>query len=300
MLDQPNNSQAEAVQAALSVFSLSLNDPNLSDGYKALLLQMPSESTLFERATEQIDPVALHAALNQLTFKLTHHTARALEQAYHTCHQDKPYAYNALDAGQRSLKNTVLGYLTQHPEHQQLAIQQCANAQHMTDRIAALTHAVHCGVHGYDTALAQFYTDFKHEALALDKWFAVQASQPRCSQVDVLGRIRVLLEHPDFTLKNPNRARSILSNLTLKNPSVFHDHSGQGYMLWANAVIALNAINPQIAARLARALDRWSKLPQPLQTHAKQQLNRILQIDQLSTDVQEIISKALNNIISVE
>lgn len=199
-------------------------------------------------------------------------------------------------ASQRALKNVALAYLVTAAadEEMNVAKLQYAASNNMTDRMAALSNIVHNGP-GNPPELAEFFERFKNEALAVDKWFMLQATVPASNEnVNTLQAVRELLKHPSFTLKNPNRARSLLAAFAMQNPSVFHSHSGEGYALWADLVIELNTINPQVAARMARGLDRWTKLVPALQEKAHKQLERILNTDKLSPDVREVIGKALD------
>jgi aminopeptidase N len=132
---------------------------------------------------------------------------------------------------------------------------------------------------------------FKHDDLVIDKWFALQATTPDL-EGDVLPKMRQLLLHPDFHIRNPNRARSLLSAYC-SNPSAFHRTDAAGYVFWSERVLELDAFNPQVAARLARALDRWRKLSQPYQSAAQEALRRVAAKSDLSADVREVISSAL-------
>ena len=141
-------------------------------------------------------------------------------------------------------------------------------------------------------ALDRFYAMFKHDALVLDKWFALQ-----CGRVDrggdVLASVKRLLAHPDFSIKNPNRARSVLSTYCQGNPAAFHRADAGGYVLWAEKVMELDAFNPQVAARLARALDRWEILAEPYKAAARIAIERVAAKPDLSADVREVVSRAL-------
>ena len=139
--------------------------------------------------------------------------------------------------------------------------------------------------------LSHFYDDFKEEALVIDKWFSLQASSPATN----VNAVRRLMRHPSFTLKNPNRARSLLFAFCSSNPAQFHAIDGSGHAFWAEQVIALDAINPQVAARLARTLDRWRKYTPVLQKSMRKALEKVSSTKKLSNDVAEIIGKALAN-----
>ena len=206
------------------------------------------------------------------------------------------YEYNAVAASQRALKNVALAYLVAAGDDEELNVAkaQYAASNNMTDRMAALSNIVHNGP-GNPPELAEFFDRFKNEALAVDKWFMLQATVPASNEgVNTLNTVRELLKHPAFTLKNPNRARSLVAAFAMQNPSVFHSHSGEGYALWATLVIELNSINPQVAARMARGLDRWTKLIPALQDKARAQLEKIFNTKDLSPDVREVIGKALD------
>jgi aminopeptidase N len=171
-----------------------------------------------------------------------------------------------------------------------LAQQQFEKAGNMTDRSAALVAMIHSGAEA-GPYLKNFYEDFESEALVVDKWFAMQAAAPT---TNVAG-VRKLMQHPAFTLKNPNRARSLIFNFTSGNPSQFHAADGSAYEFWAEHVIKLDAINPQVAARLARGMDRWRRYAPALQAKMKRALEKVAARAKLSNDVLEVVTKALAN-----
>jgi len=141
-------------------------------------------------------------------------------------------------------------------------------------------------------ALARFHKLFQHDALVLDKWFALQGGA--CDRGgNVLPAVKQLMKHPDFQIKNPNRARSLIFSYCSANPGAFHRADAAGYVFWSERVIELDAINPQVAARLARALDRWSKLAEPYRTAAREAIARVAARAELSNDVREVVTRAL-------
>ncbi|HLO95705.1 MAG TPA: aminopeptidase N C-terminal domain-containing protein, partial [Burkholderiaceae bacterium] len=133
---------------------------------------------------------------------------------------------------------------------------------------------------------------FRHEALVVDKWFALQARAAEHGG-KTFARVKQLLQHPDFTLKNPNRARSLLASLCMFNPAAFHRADAAGYVLWAEQVLQLDAINPQLAGRVARAMDRWTVLAEPYRSAAREAIARVAAKPELSNDVREIVERAL-------
>ena len=172
------------------------------------------------------------------------------------------------------------------------AYQRFKDAGNMTDRQNALLALLGAGHELAQPALQRFHALFRHEALVIDKWFALQGGAVD-RQGQVLPQVRQLMKHADFSLKNPNRARSLIFSYCSANPGAFHRSDAAGYVFWSEQVIALDAINPQVAARLARALDRWKKLAEPYRHAAEEALRRVAAKADLSNDVREVISRAL-------
>jgi len=128
----------------------------------------------------------------------------------------------------------------------------------------------------------------------IDKWFTLQATAPE-KDGKVFARAKALMQHPDFTLRTPNRARSLLMALCQSNPAAFHRADAAGYVFWADRVIEIDPINPQLAARLARALDHWRRLAEPYRSAAREAIARVAARTDLSDDVREIVSRALQD-----
>jgi aminopeptidase N len=168
------------------------------------------------------------------------------------------------------------------------------DAHNMTDRFNALSALVSAGHELAGDALQRFYNLFSREALVMDKWFALQAGA--CDRGgNVLPVVRHLMLHPDFHIKNPNRARSLIFSFCSANPGAFHRSDAAGYVFWSERVLELDAINPQVAARLARALDRWRKLAEPYRSAAHEAIQRVAAKTDLSNDVREVVSRALSH-----
>ncbi|MFI4927193.1 MAG: aminopeptidase N C-terminal domain-containing protein, partial [Burkholderiales bacterium] len=172
------------------------------------------------------------------------------------------------------------------------AYQRFKDASNMTDRFNALAALVSAGSDLAAAALQRFHAMFKNEPLVLDKWFALQAGAPDRGG-NVLPIVKQLMAHPDFNIRNPNRARSVIFSYCSANPGGFHRSDAAGYVFWGDRVIELDAINPQVAARLARALDRWKKLAEPLRGAAREAIARVAAKPDLSNDVREVVSRAL-------
>ncbi|MNQ37831.1 Aminopeptidase N [compost metagenome] len=270
-----------------------LADDTLDPAFRELALILPSETIIAERMA-QVDPQAIHAARQFMRRTIAAALKPELLAQYHANQTPGEYSPDALSAGKRALKNLALSYLLIAPEAAELDLArlQFDNAGNMTDRAAALAALIHSGSQPHaQAALASFYADFENEALVVDKWFAMQAAAPT---TDVQA-VRQLMTHPAFTLKNPNRARSLIFNFTNGNPSHFHAQDGSGYAFWAEQVIALDALNPQVAARLARSMDRWRRYVPALQSPMRDALEKVAGQASLSNDVMEVVSKALAN-----
>jgi aminopeptidase N len=176
------------------------------------------------------------------------------------------------------------------------AYQRFKDARQMTDRHGALSALVDGHSPLAAAALQRFHALFADDDLVIDKWFNLQARAPEPLGAEagvVLPRVKALLLHPDFSLKNPNRARALLAGLFRDNPAAFHRADAAGYVFWADRVLEIDAFNPQLASRLARALDRWRALAEPWRSAARAAVARVAAAPKLSDDVREIVTKAL-------
>lgn len=172
------------------------------------------------------------------------------------------------------------------------AFQRFKDAGNMTDRQNALMALVVSGHSLATDALARFHTMFRREALVIDKWFTLQAGAPDRNG-NVLTAVRQLMNHADFNLRNPNRARSLISTYCHANPGAFHRLDAAGYVFWSERVMELDGMNPQVASRLARAMDRWKKLAEPYRSAAREAIARVAAKPDLSNDVREVVTRAL-------
>jgi aminopeptidase N len=268
-----------------------LIDSTLDPAFRELALILPSETIIAEQM-DVVDPQAIHTARQFMRRTIGTYLKPELLSEYHANETPGAYSPDALSAGKRALRNLCLSYMMVTPDMAELKLaqQQFEKAGNMTDRSAALVAMIHSGAEA-GPYLKNFYEDFESEALVIDKWFAMQAAAPTTN----VAAVRKLMEHSAFTLKNPNRARSLIFNFTSGNPSQFHAADGSAYEFWAEHVIKLDAINPQVAARLARGMDRWRRYAPALQAKMKQALEKVAARAKLSNDVLEVVSKALAN-----
>lgn len=275
-----------------------LTDGSLNPAFREQALMLPAEAYLAERMGVA-DPAAIHRARLFMREGL----ARALKAewlaAYHANATPGEYSPDAESMAKRALRNLALGYLADSgdADMQALADQHYRQSDNMTDRFAALSALVNSFAPGREHALADFYERFEDDALVIDKWFSLQGMQrgevgPHAGK-RTIDTVRALMEHPAFNLRNPNRARSLIFSFCSGNPAQFHAADGSGYAFWADQVLALDAINPQVAARLARVMDRWQKYEIPLRDRMRAALERVAAAPTLSRDVREIVGKAL-------
>ncbi len=274
-----------------------LRHPALDAAFKELVLSLPSEGYIAEQL-DVVDPQRVHAVREAMRLQLAMALQADWEWIWEQHHDTGAYRPDAVSSGRRALAGMALSMLclaarrsgdTVWPGK---AYQRFKDAGNMTDRFNALGALVASGQPLAAQALARFHAMFKDEALVLDKWFALQAGAPDRGG-DVLPAVKQLMRHPDFSLKNPNRARSLIFSYCSANPGAFHRPDAAGYVFWADRVLELDALNPQVAARLARALDRWSKLAEPYRTAAREAIARVAAKPDLSNDVREVVSRAL-------
>ena len=274
-----------------------LRNPALDAAFKELVLTLPSETYIAEQL-DVVDPQRIHAVREAMREQLALALQADWEWAWEQNQDTGGYRPDPVSSGRRALSGLALQMLciaarrTGDVVWPGKAYQRFKVAANMTDRFNALTALVASGSELAAPALARFHTLFKDEPLVIDKWFALQAGAPDRGG-NVLPAVRQLMQHPDFSLKNPNRARSVIFSYCSANPGAFHRADAAGYVFWSDRVIELDAINPQVAARLARALDRWKKLAEPWRSGAREAIARVAARPDLSNDVREVVTRAL-------
>jgi aminopeptidase N len=268
-----------------------LADETLDPAFAAEMLALPGEDVVADRM-DVVDVEAVHAARGALARAVAEGLREPLMEAYRRYRENSADPTDTAAAGRRALKNRALAYLmeTGEPEIGDLCLRQYEAAETMTDSIAALTQMAHRESPHRRRALADFRQKWAGDKLVLDKWFAVQASSPRA---DTLARVRELMRDSAFTLQNPNKVRALIGAFVSANPLRFHASDGSGYAFLADRVLELDAINPQVAARLLTPMGRWRRHDAGRQEKMKAQLQRILDHDGLSKDSFEIARKSL-------
>ena len=268
-----------------------LNDENLAPDYRARVLSLPAQRELLE-FTRPMEPQAVVQAHRDLQAEV----GKRLGDLWKACYDrntdtSTAYSPDPESAGRRALRGLSLNYLLAggHSNAMSVAMSQYENAQNMTDRMSAFTALAAWGSEEARSAVYRhFYDCWQSDPLVLDRWFAVQAA----SYFTTVQEIQALMLHPAFSLRNPNRARSVVFQFSMNNFA--HAHTAEGYAFWADQVLALDKLNPEIAARLARTFDNWARLTPRLREPARQALEKIRQHPTLSRNVAEIVNKALN------
>ncbi len=274
-----------------------LRHPQLDAAFKELVLTLPAETFIAEQL-DVVDPQRVHAVREAMRAQLATALLADWEWAYEAHQDNGAYRPDPVSSGRRALAGLALVHLCLAAQASGdsvwpgKAYQRFKDASNMTDRFNALAALVVSGHPLAAQALQRFHAMFKGEPLVLDKWFALQAGAPDRGG-SVLPVVKQLMQHPDFNIRNPNRARSVIFSYCSGNPGGFHRADAAGYVFWGDRVIELDGINPQVAARLARALDRWKKLAEPQRSAAREAIARVAAKPDLSNDVREVVSRAL-------
>ncbi len=293
--DKPYTVDERLVTAFATVLNSALTEPGVDKAMLAHLLLLPSEAYLAELA-EEVDVDGIHAVREFLRHYLAEKLESAFVSVYESCASDAEYEYCAPEMARRSLRNTTLNYLAclDKPAHWERVQAQYENANNMTDSSAALRALVSNPTPDSEalreSLIKAFYEKWQHETLVVEQWLSMQcvAMIP-----DNLPRVKALMEHPAFDIRNPNKVRCVIGAFCFNNAVGFHQLDGSGYEFLADQIITLNGINPQIASRLLTPLTRWKKFSRQRQDLMQTALRRILAEPNLSPDVYEVVSKSL-------
>ncbi len=242
-----------------------------------------------------VDPIALVNALKRLASFIAQGVEEQLLSCYQSC---KLNTSQCGEVGNRALKNICLSYLSILPQHQslvaeqyQLATQAGDNAlENMTDSLAALSCSAKQNLPELTEQLTYFEQKWQQTTLVMDKWFALNAS---IVSEDIFDQLETLLLHAQFSLKNPNRARSLIGAFAMSNPQYFHCPTGRGYQFLAKQIAKLNDINPQVASRLITPLIQFRSFSARHQALMKAELVKLQQLPKLSNDLKEKLDAAL-------
>ncbi|WP_194787701.1 aminopeptidase N [Pseudomonas sp. UFMG81] len=282
-------------QRLITALGTVLGNESLDPAMVAEMLSLPGEAYLTE-ISQVADVDAIHAAREFARKQIAEQLFDALwsrYQANREVSRKTPYVAAAEHFARRSLQNIALSYLmlSDKPQVLEATLEQFDQCDNMTERLTALAVLVNSPFEAERAkALEAFAEHFKDNPLVMDQWFSVQAAS---SLPGGLARVKALMQHPAFTLKNPNKVRALVGAFAGQNLVNFHAADGSGYRFLADLVIELNALNPQIASRQLAPLTRWRKYDDARQALMKGELERILASGALSSDVYEVVSKSL-------
>ncbi len=278
-------------EAYLQAVGKTLEEDLDDKSFLSLLLALPTEQYIAENV-QTVDPVLIHQTRKFVRQAIAQRFESQFVTLYHRNNETGGYAITEEGIGQRRLKNLCLSYLGEldKKEYTDLAWTQFANDHNMTDVLAAFQCLVQSGHEQGERAIRRFYSKWQHDTLVLDKWFSTQAASPLPGGVE---RVRTLMKHARFNIKNPNKVRALIGVFSQLNLINFHREDGAGYELLGDCVVELDAINPQVAARLAGGFGVWTRYDAHRQRLMKKQLMRILERPQISRDCYDVVQRLL-------
>ena len=272
--------------------SATIDDEKLEPAYRALFMQLPSESDIAREIGRDVDPLAIHKARNGFARRVASEIEPSLRRIYKTSGVSGGYSPDAASAGMRSLRNSALSLLLRlgGDDNIKLVARHYRSAGNMTDLSAALSLLADVKGGPRDKAFDNYYRRYKNDHLAIDKWFSFQAMS---SLSTTLATVKELLDHPLFSLKNPNKVSALIGAFARFNPVGFHRGDGAGYEFVADRIVEIDGFNPQVASRLLNTYRNWRTLETGRQKLARKSLARIARRKTLSPDVYEIVTKIL-------
>lgn len=289
--DYKNKTALEVPNDFIAAFEHVLQDKKIDKLLLAEMMLLPSEKYIAEQM-DVIDVDAIHVVREKVLTQMAQQLQNYLLAAYKENHHTRPYRFDMQEVGRRQLKNICLSYLTNLPDHTDLALHQfkVALKNNMTDTMAALRCLTQINVPERQISLNDFYTTWEKNALVVDKWFALQAAS---KLPNALTDVKKLLQHKAFDIKNPNKVYALVGTFCHRNAVRFHAANGEGYLFLSDIVLQLNTLNPQIAARMVTPLTQWKRYDDVRQKLMHQQLESILRSKNVSKDVYELVSKSL-------
>lgn len=293
--DYHNSREMVLDEGFLKIYAKLLADKSIDNALLAEMLVLPSEEEL-ARQCEVIDPEAIHAVREFAKREVADTFSHELLEIYKKNSISESYSFDSVSIAKRRLKNVALEYLSSLSRAGLVLImstEQFKNAANMTDEMSALSCIVNMpskmAREPENWALQMFYEKWHHDPNVLDSWFSVQA---KCPLPGATERVKKLMQHSDFLLKNPNRVRALIGVFVNENPTHFHATSGEGYKLLADVILKLDPINQQTAARLVEPLLEWKRYRKHYQKLMKKELARLSKA-RLSKGVMEKVTKSL-------
>ncbi|SNY92830.1 aminopeptidase N [Cohaesibacter sp. ES.047] len=276
----------------LSAIGQTIADESLEHAFRAQIATVPSDADVAREIGKDVDPDAIHAARQGMVKELADSLFDQAIALYGSLENRGAFAVDAASAGRRALRNALLNLIIASDKSvgSKLASKQYHDATNMTDRFAALAALTRNGSELAEEMLEDFHARYRNDALVIDKWLSLQASTAHDGTIE---RVKQLMEHPSFSISNPNRVRSLIGSFAMNNAIQFNRADGQGFALVADIILTLDAKNPQTAARLANNFRSWRALEAPRQASAEEHLRRIGETPNLSEDVADIVNRCL-------
>ncbi|MCR9952195.1 aminopeptidase N [Vibrio parahaemolyticus] len=282
-------SEVQLSEDLIDAFRGVLLDENLEPAFIAQVFSLPSINEI-TGWYKQIDVDAVDTVLNSITVSLSAALEDELSATYHTLKQAE-YTIDHAAIGKRALRNQCLQFLAHTDKGNTLVKAQYEAANNMTDTIAAMSAANSAQLECREELMADHSDKWKHDGLVMDKWFAMQGSNPA---EDALEKVKATMNHEAFSLKNPNRTRSLIGSFLAANPVRFHDKSGSGYQFAGEILRQLNDSNPQVASRMIDPLLKFRKYDEARQAMIRAELEKLKAMDNLAKDLFEKVTKALD------
>ncbi|ANB96965.1 aminopeptidase N [Vibrio parahaemolyticus] len=282
-------SEVQLSEDLIDAFRGVLLDENLEPAFIAQVFSLPSINEI-TGWYKQIDVDAVDTVLNGITASLSAALEDELSATYHTLKQAE-YTIDHAAIGKRALRNQCLQFLAHTDKGNTLVKAQYEAANNMTDTIAAMSAANSAQLECREELMADYSDKWKHDGLVMDKWFALQGTNPA---EDALEKVKATMNHEAFSLKNPNRTRSLIGSFLAANPVRFHDKSGSGYQFAGEILRQLNDSNPQVASRMIDPLLKFRKYDEARQAMIRAELEKLKAMDNLAKDLFEKVTKALD------
>jgi aminopeptidase N len=284
--------ETEVADLACALLAFLEADALRDPAFAALVITLPSEADIAQEIGSDVDPDAIHLARRDMRRRIGEVCLEPLRNFRRSLADIGAYSPDAASAGRRALRNASLDLLAaaDAASGERLASEQFETAGNMTDRLASLSILTTLPGDAREDALRQFGTRYRHEPLVLDKWFTLQAAIPEDGTLD---RVRRLMEHPAFSLGNPNRVRSLIGSFAMLNQVQFNRADGSGYEFLADLVLRVDELNPQLAARLLTSFSSWRMMETTRRSRARQALLRVAGKPNLSRDVGDIVARSL-------
>ncbi len=284
----------DRARAYAQALKRTLEDERLNEAYRAEMLRLPGEADIAREIARNVDPEAVLRARRLFAKTVAKAIGGSLEATYDMMRATGAFSPDASSAGRRALRNAALSVLCQRgtAKDRTRLMAHFDTATNMTDEAHALALISVFGGRQRQPVLDRFYERWHDDHIVLDTWFGVQALVPAKM---TLGRVKKLMRHEKFTLANPNKVRALISSFAMQNPSQFNREDGAGYEFVARQVLAIDKINPQVAARLLNAFRSWRALEPVRRGHSKRVLRGLARSENLSRDVFEIASKMLED-----